>query len=290
MQVAFIGIGNMGAPMAGHIAKAGHSLTVYDTDPAKRAAFAAAHGCRAAQGLADLAVAEIVITMLPDGHVVRDVYLAAEQGGLAKHLRRGTLCVDMSSSAPNGTRELGEILQRCGLVFFDAPVSGAVPRAKLATLAIMVGGNDAAAIERAKPVLACMGNKLFETGPLGSGHALKSLNNFLAATSFAAAAEALLVGKRFGLDPTKMLEVINVSTGRNFMSEVVMQEHVVNGKFATGFALGLLAKDVGIAADLASDIGCDAPLMKFISKRWAEARDAMGGECDNSEAARLWDK
>jgi 3-hydroxyisobutyrate dehydrogenase len=87
-----------------------------------------------------------------------------------------------------------------------------------------------------------------------------------------------------------MLEVINVSTGRNFMSEVVMQEHVVNGKFATGFALGLLAKDVGIAADLASDIGCDAPLMKFISKRWAEARDAMGGECDNSEAARLWDK
>ena len=290
MRVGFIGIGNMGAPMAANILKAGHQVIVYDTDAAKRSQFATAHGCAQAGGFADLSGVEFMVTMLPTGQIVRDVYLSDQGGGLAKHLARGTVAIDMSSSEPNGTRELGAALSRIGLVLVDAPVSGAVPRAQSGTLTIMIGGDDAAAIERAKPLLATMGNRLFETGGLGTGHAMKALNNFVAAAGYTAAAEALLIGKRFGLDPTRMLEIMNVSTARNFITEVVMKEHVIDQKFATGFALGLLAKDVKIAADLALEVHQDAPLAQLVKDRWAFARDRLGYARDNSEAIRAWEQ
>src|SRR3569833_1317259 len=207
MRVGFIGIGNMGSPMASHIVKGGHAVTVYDTDADKVSRFASAHGCRGASTLADLGDSEIVITMLPDGHVVRSIMMGQTmghttgEGGLARHLQRGTLFVDMSSSDPVGTRTLGAELAPLGITMVDAPVSGAVPRAITAKLAIIIGGDDKAAIERAKPVLNLMGDRLFDTGGLGSAHAMKSLNNFIAAATFAASAEALLIGQRFGLDP-----------------------------------------------------------------------------------------
>src|SRR6185437_15783686 len=150
MNVAFIGVGAMGAPMAACIARAHHELTLYDT--------------------------------------VRDLYL---REGLAQKLRRGTIAIDMSSSDPMGTRELGAALAASGITLIDAPVSGGVPRAVLGTLTIMMGGDDPAAIDRARPVLRAMGDRLFDTGGLGSGHAMKALNNFVAGASFAACAEAL---------------------------------------------------------------------------------------------------
>ena len=290
MRVGFIGIGNMGSPMAAHIIKAGHEVIVYDTDAAKCAQFASAQGCAQAATFTDLASVEFMVTMLPTGQIVRDVYLSEQGGGLAKHLARGTVAIDMSSSEPNGTRELGAALARSGLVLVDAPVSGAVPRAQTGTLTIMIGGDDAAAIERAKPLLATMGNRLFETGGLGSGHAMKALNNFVAAAGYTAAAEALLIGRRFGLDPNRMLEIMNVSTARNFITEVVMKEHVIDKKFASGFTLGLLAKDVKIAADLAKDVKQDAPLAQLVKDRWMLARDRLGAHRDNTEAILAWDK
>lgn len=288
MRVGFIGIGNMGTPMAAHLVKAGHEVIVYDSDAGRSARFAAAHGCGQAERLADLASVEFVITMLPTGQIVREVYLGDQSDGLARHLTRGTVCIDMSSSEPRGTRDLGVALGQLGLLLIDAPVSGAVPRAQSGTLTIMIGGDDAGAIERAKPLLSAMGNRLFETGPLGSGHAMKALNNYVAAAGYTAAAEALLVGQRFGLDPTRMLEIMNVSTARNFITEMVMKEHVVDRRFATGFALGLLAKDVKIAADLANDVQQDAPLAQLVKDRWALARDKLGPTRDNSEAIRAW--
>jgi 3-hydroxyisobutyrate dehydrogenase len=288
MRVGFIGIGNMGTPMSANILKAGHQLIVYDKDPARAAQFASAHGCACAARLADLAGVDFMVTMLPTGQIVRDVYLAEGDGGLAPHLTSATTAIDMSSSEPNGTRQLGAALAKSGIVLLDAPVSGAVPRAQSATLTIMIGGDDPAAIERAKPLLSTMGNRLFETGGLGSGHAMKALNNFVAAAGYTAAAEALLVGRRFGLDPARMLEILNVSTGRNFITEVVMKEHVIDGKFATGFALGLLAKDVKIAADLANEVQQNAPLAQLIKDRWAMARDRLGAARDNSEAILAW--
>ena len=288
MRVAFIGIGNMGWPMAGHIARAGHALTVYDIDAEKSARFAREHECRSTGHLAEVAQNEITITMLPTGQIVREVILEAENGAFAKSLRPGTIVVDMSSSEPVGTRELGKALERSGVVLIDAPVSGAVPRARAATLAIMIGGNDRDAIERAKPVLLAMGKQLFETGPLGTGHAMKALNNYIAAAGYTAVAEALLIGERFGLDPEKMVDILNASTGRNFSTEFMVKEHVLGRKFSTGFALGLMAKDVRIAADLGETVGLDAPVSRLIRARWAEARDRLGAARDTSEAILSW--
>jgi len=285
MNVAVVGVGNMGAPMAGCMARAGHSVTVFDSSPERALKVAAEHGCRAAAKLEELSAAQFVVTMLPTGQVVSDLYL---RDGLAGQLRRGTIAIDMSSADPSGTRRLGAALGAHGIVLLDAPVSGGVPRAALGTLAIMIGGDDREAIERARPLLRSMGDRLFDTGGLGTGHAMKALNNFVAAAGYAACAEALIAGERFGLDPTRMVEILNVSTGRNFHTDVVLREQVISGKFATGFTLGLLAKDVKIAADLARDVNVDAPLVRLVSARFDQARDALGYASDNSEAIKAW--
>jgi 3-hydroxyisobutyrate dehydrogenase len=231
----------------------------------------------------------MVITMLPTSREVREALVEAQGGALVANLRRGTIIIDMSSADPVATRTLGGELAKRGIVLVDAPVSGGVPRAKDGTLAIMIGG-DAAAVAAVKPVLGAMGKNLFEVGSLGCGHAMKALNNFLAATSSAAASEAIVIGRKFGLDPAVMTDVINSSTGRSFVSESLIKQHVLSGVFGTGFALGLLAKDVKIAADLGRQIGIDAPVGRLVSSLWSEARDALGGEQDHSRAWEHWEK
>jgi 3-hydroxyisobutyrate dehydrogenase len=286
-RVGFIGIGNMGTPMAANIARAGFELLIYDAQPERCARFAGERACTVARALAELAPAQAIITMLPTGQIVRDVLLH-EQGGLARHLARGTLLIDMSSSEPFGTRELGAALAGRGVTLMDAPVSGAVPRARNATLAIMYGCDDPGAPALGLPLLSTMGERLFATGRLGSGHAMKALNNFVAGTTFAALCEALSIGERFGLDTAGMIDILNASTGRSFLTELVMKEHVVAGKHATGFALGLLAKDVKIAAELGRTVRLDAPLTQLVSARWQLARERLGAARDNSEAIHAW--
>jgi 3-hydroxyisobutyrate dehydrogenase len=138
------------------------------------------------------------------------------------------------------------------------------------------------------PLLEVLGDRIFRTGALGSGHAMKALNNYLAAAAYSAATEALAVGRRFGLDPETMFDIVNTSTGRSFSSEVVLRNNVVTGEYATGFALGLLAKDVGIAADLAEALQVDTPALELVSRRWAEAAAALGPGADHSEAHKQW--
>ncbi|MGE5145188.1 MAG: NAD(P)-dependent oxidoreductase [Candidatus Eiseniibacteriota bacterium] len=286
----FIGIGNMGWPMAANLVRAGHDVVVYDTDGARLDRFVTEIGGRKAGSLAELGKAvDMVVTMLPTGPIVRSVMLEQE-GGLAAHLPKGALLADMSSSDPIGTRALGAALAERGIAMVDAPVSGAVPRAKDATLTIMLGADDKAAIARAKPVLSAMGNRFFETGRLGSAHAMKGLNNYVAAAGLAAASEALIAGKRFGLDPAHMIEIMNTSSGRNFATETVLKSDVVTGTFAAGFAVALMAKDIKIAADLAAGLELDLPMMRFTDARWREAVKALGGDKDNTEVYRLWDK
>jgi 3-hydroxyisobutyrate dehydrogenase len=287
--VGVIGIGNMGAPMAVNLARAGFSVVLFDIDAARAQRVAGEIGVRAADGLNALGRgADAIVTMLPTGRHVRSVLLESEGGALAAALAPGSVIVDMSSSDPVGTRELGSALSARGLALVDAPVSGGVPRAKDGTLAIMIGG-DAGDIARVKPVLAALGNRLFEVGALGCGHAMKALNNFLAATGFAAASEAMAVGRQFGLDPAIMIDVINASTGRNFSTESTIKQQVLTGVFASGFSLGLLAKDVKIAADLAGAIGIDAPLGRLVRDLWADARDEIGGDCDHTRAVEAWE-
>jgi 3-hydroxyisobutyrate dehydrogenase len=289
-RIGFIGMGNMGAPMAANLVRGGYQVAVHDIALERARNFATTHNAHAAETLAALGRdCDLIITMLPSGREVRQVLLEADGGALVRNLRAGGIVIDMSSSDPVGTRALGEELAARKIELVDAPVSGGVPRAKDGTLAIMIGGS-ASAVQTVKPVLSKMGAKLFEVGGLGCGHAMKALNNFLAGTSFAAASEALRVGRTFGLDPAVMVDVINVSTGRSFPTDLVIKQHVLSGTFATGFALGLLAKDVKIAADLASQIGAEAPIGRMICDLWAEARDAIGPEQDHSRAAEHWDR
>ena len=287
-NIGFVGIGNMGSRMAAHLVRAGHAVTVFDLAHERARQFADAHQARTTEQLGELAAdADAVITMLPSGHEVRDAMMDMQGGALVAGLRPGSIVIDMSSAAPVGTRELGAELAKRGIVLIDAPVSGGIVGAENGTLAIMIGG-EPEAIAKVKPVLERMGNRLFEVGGPGCGHAMKCLNNFLAATSFVAANEAVRVGRAFGLDPAVMIDVINVSTGRTFASEVVMREHVLNEKFATGFALGLLTKDVGIAADLAEQIGIAAPIGQLVRDQYRQASAALGGDNDHSRAAQFW--
>ncbi len=285
-KIGFVGVGNMGQPMSRNLARAGFAVTLFDADAAKATDFAAREGMTAVASAGGLAGAEIVITMLPDGKAVRSALLG--DGGIAAHLANGTLVIDMSSSDPVGTRALGPELAALGLGFIDAPVSGAVMRAKDATLTIMVGADDPALVDRARPILSAMGREVVTTGPLATGHAMKALNNYVAATAFAATSEALIVGEKFGLDPAKMVAIMNTSTARNFQTDVVMKPHVVDGAFATGFALALLAKDVGIAESLSQSLGLDTPMLRKSSEMWREARDALDPGADNTEAYKAW--
>lgn len=288
--VGFVGIGTMGVPMASNLVAKGFDVVAYDINPAPAEKFAAEFKARSARTIAELgAAAKTIVTMLPTGKDVRQVMLEAE-GGLAKALGPGALLIDMSSSDPIGTRELGAELAKLAVSFVDAPVSGAVRGAREGTLTIMIGGDDKAAIERAKPVLSALGTRLFETGRLGSGHAMKALNNFCAAAAQEAADEALIVGQEFGLDPKLMIDILNVSTGRNFSTEGTIKTQVLTGEFKSGFALALLAKDVRIAADLAKGLGLDAPMIQLAGKQWTDASTALGPGRDHCEAFLHWQK
>jgi 3-hydroxyisobutyrate dehydrogenase len=287
-SVGFIGIGNMGWPMAANIAKAGHDVAVFDLNRERVSRFVAEHKCRAASSVGEIAQNDLVITMLPTSQHVHDALLSDENGAFAKSLRPGTIVIDMSSSDPVATRKLGPELARHGAILLDAPVSGAVPRAITGKLAIMLGGNDKDAIARAKPLLSAMGDRIFETGPLGSGHAMKALNNYIAAAGYTAVVEGLMIGEKFGLDQSVMVDILNASTGRNFTTENMIKQQILSGQFATGFALGLMAKDVKIAADLGEAVRLDAPMSRLIRERWAAARDRLGATRDTSEAMLAW--
>jgi 3-hydroxyisobutyrate dehydrogenase len=289
LRVGFAGIGNMGWPMAKNILSAGHTLSVFDVDSARAQQFAAEVGGTAAASPAALgSAADVVVTMLPSGKEVRDTVLGDK--GIASTLAAGAVIVDMSSSNPVGTRELGQALAARGIAVIDAPVSGLVAKAATGTLTIMIGADDEAALAKATPVLELLGERLIRIGPLGAGHAMKALNNFVGASAFTATAEALIVGKRFGLDPAIMTEVLNVSTGRNFHTDMSFPHHVLTRKFATGFTLGLLAKDVGIAGDLSDAVDANTPLMSLVTRLLAEGRDAVGADQDNTAVIKLWEE
>ena len=285
--VGFIGVGNMGRRMAANLAAAGFPLVVRDSDPGAQQQFIDAHGGAPGNSPRDFAGTGVVVTMLPDGIAVREAILGW-QGGIAAALKPGAVVLDMSSAAPVGTQQLAADLAPAGIRVVDAPVSGGIARAETGTLSLMVGGRDEDAFALVRPVLETLGERIFRTGPIGSGHAMKALNNFLGGAAYVAAAEALAIGKEFGLDPAVMLDVVNTSTLRSFTSEVVFTGDVITGRYGTGFALGLLAKDVGIAAGLAESVGISAPALELVRRRWAEAAAGLGFAADHSAAHKQW--
>jgi 3-hydroxyisobutyrate dehydrogenase len=280
--IAFIGLGQMGLPMARRLIQAGFAVRGADPADGPRRALVEA-GALAFAGAAEAAEgADMLITMLPNGAIVRDALLGA---GAARALGKGALVIDMSSSAPTDTVGLAADLEPLGLVLIDAPVSGGVKRAIDGSLAIMAGG-PAEAVERARPVLAAMGKAIFATGPIGSGHAMKALNNYVSAAGLIAACEALLVGSRFGLAPETIVDVLNASTGRSNSTEVKMKPFVISEAFNSGFSLALMAKDLRIAADLADHLDLALPQVQSVAALWEDAKAGLGMQADHTEIHR----
>ncbi|MGE5639104.1 MAG: NAD(P)-dependent oxidoreductase [Clostridia bacterium] len=260
--VAFVGLGVMGRPMAGHLAKAGFDVKTYDI----KAKGNCASLREAASG------AHFLVTMLPDGKAVRRVVLAS-----LPHLAKNALVVDTSSSDPEDIRGLSKKID-----LVDAPVSGAVVGARAASLTFMVGGTKEN-FRRARPLLAAMGKQIFHVGPVGAGDVVKALNNYLGAVGTLAGFEALLIARAFRLDPLPMLAAINASTGRNSTTAVKIARDILPRAYASGFKLALMAKDVAIARRLAAEAGVHAPFLRTTLAMWRRAQAALPRAADHSE-------
>jgi 3-hydroxyisobutyrate dehydrogenase len=282
--VAVIGLGNMGVPMGACLIRAGYAVTGFDLREEARQKFAATGG-RVANDIASaVAAAEVVIMLLPNGKIVREAVTT-----MRAHLRTGAILIDMSSSDPIGTRSLGEELSAAGTAFIDAPVSGGVRRAATGTLAIMVGG-EGTTIDRVQPLLATMGKSIFRTGLLGSGHAMKALNNYVSAAGLVATVEALQVGRKFGLDPALMADILNASSGRNNTTELKLKQFIISETFDDGFPLRLMAKDVRTADDMAHVLGIATPLADLCAGLWEAAARELNERANHTEMIRYMER
>lgn len=284
MRIGFVGLGNMGGPMAARLAAAGHGLLLHDAD-AGRARAAAARGHGAVADLPGLAASsDLVITILPTS---REVLSVAE--AMAPALRPGTVLAEMSSGLPSATQALAARLAAHGVAVIDAPVSGGVAKARTGELAIMVGGEDAA-VARAMPALQAMGTTILRTGGVGSAHAMKALNNLVSAAGFVAAVEALLIGKRFGLEPALMVDVLNASTGMNNTTQRKLKQFVLSRSFDSGFGLDLMVKDLSTALAVAADGHTPAPLSAQVRELWAAAQALLGPGQDHTAMAEFCER
>lgn len=274
----------MGAPMATCLLKGGHHVRVFDKSPERVEAFCATHGAQAALTSDELGVgADIVIMILPNSGVVQEVLFGAQ--GIAERLKPGALVIDMTSGQPEMTLTFGARLQALGVSLIDAPVSGAVPRAQNGTLTIMTGG-DAQLIDQAEPVLSLMGS-VTRTGKLGSGHAMKALNNLVSCAGYLIGIEALIIGTKFGLDPTVMVDVLNSSTGMNNSTQKKFKQYVLPRSFDSGFPLHMMVKDIAIAMSLAKSGSVPAPFGQLCLDLWSGAKGMLGPNVDHTEVARL---
>ncbi len=201
---------------------------------------------------------------------------------------RGSVLVDMSSSSPVGTRELGARLAERGVAMLDAPVSGGVGKAADATLSIMVGG-DARSIARCRALFEAMGKQIFIAGPLGSGHAMKALNNYVSAAGLVAAVEGVLAAQRFGLDPRNVVDILNASTGMNNSTLNKFHQFILSRAFDSGFSLDLMVKDLRTALEVARSTGSPAPLAEACLEAWTEAQASLGPGKDHTAVARHWE-
>jgi len=274
LDIGFIGLGVMGAPMAGHLARAGHRLTLLDAHAETARQLAATLGATAVATPAEVATrSRIVITMLPDGQVVQQVALGEQ--GLLQGLQPGTLLLDTSSAEPWLTQATATALAARGATMVDAPVSGAAWGAAEANLVFMVGG-AADDVAQVRPLLDVMGRAVFHLGGVGAGHAMKCINNLITAMTFSATAEGLVIGKRYGLDPSAMVDVLNESTGQSWITENHIRQRILSRSFDDPFKLALMLKDVGIANTLARETGSAVPLSGLGQQLWQAAARAAG--------------
>jgi len=282
MNVGFIGLGTMGAPMARNVMKRGHALTVFDVVPAAVASIVAA-GARAGATPKDVAAAsDIVITMLPDAPDVERVALGPE--GLVAGIRAGAIYVDMSTIDPATTRKVGAAIADRGAAMIDSPVGKTADAAVAGTLTLMVGG-AAEVVERCRPVLDCMGTDFFHCGDLGAGQTMKLVNNLLATAVSEASIEALVAGTRSGLTLDTMMSVLRTTMAWNNALAIALPKRPLAGDFAPGFMMKLAHKDCRLALQMVEGLGVEAPVGRAA---FASVEEAMRrGLADDDVGALL---
>ena len=287
--VGFIGVGNMGWPMAACLVKAGFPVLINDSRREVANNFVQQHGGTAPDTLQQLAAgSDVVVTMLPTSVIVEHV-LAGGDDNVFAGMKPGTIVIEMSSGVPSVTQRLAQEVAALGGHLIDGPVSGGVPRAKTGELAIMVGG-DAAIIDRAMPVLSAMGTSVLRTGGVGSGQAMKALNNLVSTGGFLIGIEALLIGQRFGLDPAVMTDVLNAATGMNNSTQKKFRQFVLSRGFNAGFTMGLLAKDLSIALQVGRETATPTPFSALCKELVLASQAMFGPDADHTEMARLCEK
>ena len=280
-RVAFVGLGNMGDPIAANLVRAGFDVVGVDAVPGRAAEWATRTGGTHANSAAEAARgADAVVTILPTSE-----HVAAVVADVAPFLDAGAVVVDMTSGVPAVTRGLAGDLAARGVALVDVAVSGGVSRAVDATIALMAGGDDDA-LDRVQPLLDAVGRATFRCGGVGTGQAMKSLNNLVSAGGLLVAVEALLVGATAGLDPATMVDVLNESTGMNNATKVKLKQFVLSRSYGSGFGLDLMVKDLGIALGLADAGELEVPLSQALVSLWRDASERLGPGRDHTEIAR----
>ena len=284
-RVAFIGLGNMGGPMAANLIKAGHELRVFDLSDEALTSLEALGAKRCASASEAAQSVDFVVTMLPAGKHVESVYLGGE--GLLAQLDSSTTAIDCSTIDAETARKVGEAAADAGIGFMDCPVSGGVAAAAAGTLAFMCGGPDSV-FPRVKELLAGMGAKIFHAGPAGAGQVAKGCNNMLLAVHMIGTCEALEMGVRNGLDPAVLSEIMLASSGRNWSLEVynpypdVMPNAPASKGYKPGFMVDLMVKDLGLAAQIADLSGVDNAMGKLAKALFEQHQADGNGQRDFS--------
>jgi 3-hydroxyisobutyrate dehydrogenase len=290
-RIAFIGLGNMGGPMAINLRKAGHTVSAFDLS-ADALAKVQAQGVEvAASAQAAAQGAQVVISMLPASRHVEALYLG--EGGLLAQLAPGALVIDCSTIAPASAQKVAADAQARGLAMIDAPVSGGVAGATAGTLTFIVGG-EAAALERARPLLQAMGKNIFHMGEAGAGQVAKLCNNMALGVIMAVTGEAIALGVAHGLDPKALSQMMAVSTSRSWATEVcnpwpgVLENAPASRGYSGGFGNDLMLKDLGLAAEAAMGIGASIPLGEMARNLYAMNKQAGRGGLDFSSVVKMF--
>jgi 3-hydroxyisobutyrate dehydrogenase len=271
ITVGFIGVGNMGNPMALNVLKASFPMTVFDLSAKAMENLIQAGARRAASAAEVVDRSEIVLTSLPASPDVEATYLDA--GGLVERAKPGTILIDLSSVLPSTPRKIEPRAKARGVHFLEAPVSGGVSGARAATLAIMVGG-DAEPLERARPVLQAIGPNIFHVGPVGAGNTVKAINNMMACVNSLAMMEGLALGVKAGLDPMTIYDVVKASSGGSKALERIPKA-IVPRNFEPGFKVALMNKDLETFNTIAKELHVPVSFSN-VAQRYQQAAMAAG--------------
>ncbi|OOV87518.1 3-hydroxyisobutyrate dehydrogenase [Oceanospirillum linum] len=290
-KIAFIGLGNMGGPMAVNLVKAGHDVTVFDLVPAAVQA-AVAEGAQSADSAEAAATSkDFVISMLPAQQHVEGLYI--DQAGLLDIVDKNTVIIDSSTIAAESAQRVAAEADKRGIKMVDAPVSGGVGGAKAGTLSFIVGGS-AEAFEQVKPILEAMGKNIFHAGDSGAGQVAKVCNNMLLAILMAGTTEAIGMGVKNGLDPAVLSDIMSKSSGNNWALQVynpypgVMDTAPASNDYQGGFMVDLMAKDLGLAFDSAVKSRCSIPMGSMARNLFAMHAANGNGSLDFSSIQKMF--